>query len=182
MMTRRSAYRMTVAASLAMVVGTGAAFVSAQPRPRTPSLPEGRVIHSGGIINRASGKGLDVRDGSRRDGANVQQWDFAGSPNQVWDVVERGSGQVAIINRGSGLALDVTEGAQQDGGNVQQYRFAGGRNQLWRLQRNGAFMQIISVSSSRCLDVDAGRITENGTNVQQWGCSRQPNQEWSFRQ
>lgn len=43
------------------------------------NLPGGRVFHSGGIVNRASGKALDVRDQSTHDGAAIQQWDFSAS-------------------------------------------------------------------------------------------------------
>jgi Ricin-type beta-trefoil lectin domain-like len=55
--------------------------------------PSGRVFYSGGIVNRASGKGLDVQDRSTRDAANVQQWDFGGGPNQTWDVIDQGGGR-----------------------------------------------------------------------------------------
>lgn len=178
MTTRRSAYRVLAGASVAVAVAAGMTVVSAQ---RGGSRPQGRAIHSGGIINRASGKALDVRESSNRDGANIQQWDFGGSPNQVWDVLDQGNGRVAIINKGSGLALDVTNGNPDDGANIQQFRFSGATNQLWQLERNGSFMQIVNVATRRCLDVDAGRINENGANVQQWSCSRQPNQQWRWQ-
>lgn len=143
--------------------------------------PTGRVFYSGGIVNRASGKGLDVQDRSTRDAANVQQWDFAGSPNQTWDVVDQGNGQFSIVSKGSGKALDVARHDASDGANVQQYSFHNGDNQLWRLERvGGGFYQIVSVSSGKCLDVDAGQINENGANVQQWNCSGQPNQHWTL--
>lgn len=182
MMTNGCAYRVMVGGMVALIVAAGAAAVSAQRRGQSQERPEGRVIHSGGIINRASGKGLDVQDRSNRDGANIQQWDFASAANQMWDVIDQGNGRFAIINQGSGRALDVTNGRPENGVSIQQYRFAGGGNQLWRLERNGSFMQIVNVATRLCLDVDAGRINENGANVQQWSCARQPNQEWSFRQ
>jgi endoglucanase len=138
-----------------------------------------RVFHSGGVINRASGKGLDVQDRSREDGANIQQWDFTGAPNQTWDVIEHDEGVYSIVNRGSGKALDVTDRSTEDGANVQQFRFDNGKNQLWRLRRaTGDFYQIVSVSNGRCLDVDNDRIKENGANVQQWRCASVPNQQW----
>jgi hypothetical protein len=141
--------------------------------------PTGRVFFSGGIVNRQSGKGLDVQDRSNRDSANVQQWDFGGSPNQSWDVIDQGNGVFSIVSQGSGKALDVANQNAADGANVVQYRFHNGDNQLWRLQRAaGGFYQIVSVSSGKCLDVDAGRINENGANVQQWSCSGAPNQQW----
>ena len=143
--------------------------------------PTGRVFYSGGITNRASGKGLDVQDRSTRDAANVQQWDFGGSPNQTWDVVDQGDGVFSIVSQGSGKALDVANHNAADGANIQQFRFHNGDNQLWRLERvGGGFYQVISVSSGKCLDVDAGQINENGANVQQWSCSGQPNQQWKL--
>jgi hypothetical protein len=141
--------------------------------------PTGRVFYSGAIVNRASGKGLDVQDRSTRDAANVQQWDFGANPNQSWDVVDQGGGLFSIVSQGSGKALDVANHGATDGANIQQFRFHNGDNQLWRLERvSGGFYQIVSVSSGRCLDVDLGRINENGANVQQWSCSGQPNQQW----
>lgn len=141
--------------------------------------PVGRSIYSGGIFNRASGKSLDVENKSMDDGANVQQWDFANAPNQVWDVVHQGLGQYSIVNKGSGRALDVTDKSTEDGANVQQYRFAKGANQLWRLdEQSGGYYQIINVGSGKCLDVENTRIKENGANVQQWRCAAAPNQLW----
>ena len=147
-----------------------------------PSYPAtGRVFFSGGIVNRASGRGLDVEGRSTRDSANVQQWDFGGNPNQMWDVIDQGSGTFSIISQGSGKALDVANHAATDGANVQQFRFSNGDNQLWRLERaGGGFYQIVSVSSGKCLDVNSAGINENGTNVQQWSCSGAPNQQWKL--
>lgn len=141
--------------------------------------PSGRVFFSGGIINRASGKGLDVEGESRNDGANVQQWDFGGKANQSWDIIDLGRGEFSIVNQNSGKALDVARHDASDGANVQQFRWHNGDNQRWRLERSGGgFYQIVSVSSGRCLDVQSARLSENGANIQQWSCSGQPNQQW----
>ena len=142
----------------------------------------GRVYFSGGIINRASGKGLDVQNEGRGDAANIQQWDFGGKPNQTWDVVDLGRGEFSIVNQGSGKALDVANHEGADGANVQQFRWHNGDNQRWRLERvGGGYYQIVSVSSGRCLDVNSAQLSENGGNVQQWSCSGQANQQWQLR-
>ena len=157
--------------------GAGVAVVDRWQRRVLPG--SGRVFFSGGIINRASGKGLDVENEGRNDGANIQQWDFGGKPNQTWDVIDLGRGEFSIVNQASGKALDVANRSGGDGANVQQYRWHNGDNQRWRLQRGGGgFYQIISVSSGRCLDVNSAQANENGGNVQQWSCSGQPNQLW----
>ena len=152
-------------------------------RPGGPTYPpSSRVFYSGGIINRASGKGLDVENRGTGDAANIQQWDFGNNPNQVWDVVDQGAGRFSIINQGSNKALDVANHSAADGANVQQFRFANGDNQLWRLERvGGGYYHIVSVSSGKCLDADQGRINENGANVQQWTCNAGAlNQQWRF--
>lgn len=143
--------------------------------------PNGRVFYSGGIVNRASGKALDVEGRSNRDAANVQQWDFAAAPNQTWDVIDQGNGVFSIVSQGSGKALDVANHNAADGANVQQFRFHNGDNQLWRLERaDRGYYQIVSLSSGKCLDVNAANLNENGANVQQWSCSGQPNQHWKL--
>lgn len=139
----------------------------------------GRAFHNGGIVNRQSGKGLDIEGASGGNQANVQQWEFRGAPNQMWTVTDRGNGRHSIVSQRSGLALDVVGASTADGANVQQFRFSDGPNQLWRFESvRGGFFQIVNVASGKCLDVEAGRINENGANVQQWSCSGQPNQQW----
>ncbi len=138
----------------------------------------GRVWYNGGIFAVSSGKGLDVRDQSFRDGANVQQWTFAGAPNQLWNVVDLGRGEYLIVNQGSDKALDVGRGG--DGANVFQNRRNNDASQRWRLQRTGrGAYQIINVRSGRCLDIQ-GNSQEEGANVQVWSCSGAENQSWRF--
>jgi hypothetical protein len=167
--------RLAALTSSLLAIGAGAGHdLAAQDPP-----PVGRSIYSGGIVNRASGKALDVTDKSMDDGANIQQWDFANGANQIWDVVHQGLGQYSIISKLSGRGLDVENKSTDDGANIQQYRFAKGANQLWRLeQQSGGYYQIVNVGSGKCLDVENTRIKENGANVQQWRCAGAPNQLW----
>lgn len=195
-MTRRN--RGLAGATLAMMLAAGAVpqqgAMAARPRDAGAGLADTRfdargsdsaaaqsrnVFYSGSIINRASGKSLDVQDRSRDDGANVQQWEFNNGPNQNWQIVEHDEGLYSIVNRASGKALDVADRSMEDGANIQQFGFNNGKNQLWRLKEaSDDIYQIVSVLSGKCLDVDNNRISENGANVQQWRCSGAPNQQW----
>lgn len=155
-----------------------------RPAPQGGSAypPTGRVYFSGGIVNKASGKGLDVKDVSKADNADVQQWDFGGGANQIWDVIDQGDGGFAIISQGSGKALDVADNRGADGARVRQFRWHNGDNQLWRLERAGAgYFTIVSVSSGKCLDANASQIKENGGAIQQWSCSGAENQQWRLQ-
>jgi hypothetical protein len=142
------------------------------------SRPNGRVIYSGPIINRGSNKGLDVVERSVRDGADVQQWEWADQPNQNWDVIDLGGDQVAIINRNSGKALTVQGGRDNNGANIIQRSWNDRPQQRWRLQRvDGDWYAIISVDNGKGLDV-AGQSNDNGAHVQQWDYANQNNQKW----
>jgi hypothetical protein len=169
--------RVIVGCALALLV---AAWIGGglAARAMTADQSSGKVFFSGGIVNRASGKALDVKDKSTEDGANIQQWEFAGALNQLWEVIDQGKGEYSIINRASGRGLDVADRSTADGANIQQYRFANAPNQRWRLEEAGSYYRIVSVSSRKCLDVDAAHVAENGANVQQWSCGGAANQQW----
>lgn len=139
----------------------------------------GRPFFSGGIVNVAGNRGLDVQGESMADGANIQLWDFGGKDNQRWDIFDLGRGQYAIINVRSGKALEIRNPDGRDGANVQQAAWRERDNQKWRLERarNGTY-EIVNIATSKCLDADAGGLYQNGGNVQQWSCSKGPNQAW----
>ncbi|MGE0101234.1 MAG: RICIN domain-containing protein [Blastocatellales bacterium] len=143
----------------------------------------GRVWFSGGILNRNSGKGVDVRERSQADSANIQQWDYQKQPNQTWDIVDLGNGEYSIISHFSNKVLDVYGGGRGDGANVVQYRWHNGENQRWRIQRTASgFYHIINVGSGKCLEVSQ-RSVQDGANIQQGTCMNgAPQQEWKFEQ
>ncbi|MEP7270125.1 MAG: RICIN domain-containing protein, partial [Acidobacteriota bacterium] len=144
--------------------------------------PSGTSVHRGGIISRASGKGLDVAAQSNTDGASIQQWDYTRRPNQTWRVIDLGNGEVAIIADHSGMALSVQGGSNVNGANIVQREWRNNNNafQRWRLEQvSGGFYKIVNVASGKSLDV-AGQSLENGANVQQWDYANQQNQQFSF--
>lgn len=132
------------------------------------------------IINRNSGKALDVYQKSTADGANVQQYTDNGGTNQQWSLVDVGSGYYKLVNKNSGKVLDVYQKSTADGANVQQWTDNGGTNQQWSVTDvGGGYYKIINRNSGKALDVSAFS-TENGANVQQWTDSGGTNQQWSF--
>ena len=93
------------------------------------------VAVSGGyykIVNRNSGKVLDVPASSKSEGVQLDQQPDNGGANQQWQVVTSG-GYVTIVNRNSGYLLDVSGGSKANGGAVIQWPSDGGANQQWTL-------------------------------------------------
>src|SRR5262245_22386549 len=138
--------------------------------------PNGRSIYRGGIINQNSGKGLDVLERSLRDGAEVQQWEYADQPNQNWEIIDLGGDSVAILALHSGKALTVQRGRDNNGANIVQRRWNDTPQQRWRLTKvDRDWYSICNLDNGKCVDVRE-RSIENGASVQQWDFGNQPNQ------
>jgi hypothetical protein len=143
--------------------------------------PDGRVSYSGPIMNRHSDKALDVTERSNQNGANIQQWSYADQPNQNWDVIDLGNGEVAIISRQSDRALTVQDGRDNNGANVIQQSWRGTPQQRWRLEQTGNdYYRIVSVDNGKCLDVTR-EGKQDGANIQLWDYANQANQQWRLR-
>ncbi len=134
------------------------------------------------IVNRNSGKGLDVNGSSTSDGAGIIQWSFWGGNNQQWQIIDNGSGYYRIINRNSGKALDVNAGSIADGANIIQWSYSGGNNQQWQIIDNGGgYRRVINRNSGKALDVN-GQATADGANIVQWSWWGGNNQQWQIQQ
>ena len=144
-----------------------------------PPVINGRYI----VVNRNSGKVMEVAGASTNDGANIQQNTYANGLNQQWDIVpfSPASGDLSyytITAAHSGKAADVNAFSYDDGGNVQQWTNYPGLNQEWFLEyaTNGWFY-IRSRWSGKYLEV-YGSSTVNGGNIDQWTGNGGLNQQW----
>ena len=85
------------------------------------------------LVNRNSGKVLDVAARSTANGARVQQWADNGGANQQWQLIDVGGGYYKLINRNSGLSMEVANWSTASGEQIQQWDDNGGAWQQWRL-------------------------------------------------
>ncbi|GIF13942.1 RICIN domain-containing protein [Actinoplanes teichomyceticus] len=87
------------------------------------------------LINERSGKCLDVKYGSKTDGADVIQWRCHDGDNQKWTPIliaqAGGRNYFLIKNKGSGKCLDVKGSDVGDGADVIQWRCRSSKNQEW---------------------------------------------------
>lgn len=130
------------------------------------------------IVNRGSGKVLDVYGGSTRNGANLIQWPYKRSDNQQFRLIDLGNGYWLIEARHSGRVVDVADYSRSNGANVQQWDYLSGKNQQWALRHssNGGF-NIVSRQSGKSLTVNNA---ESGANVYQQSDSAGAFQRWYF--
>lgn len=144
------------------------------------SLPAEAQPHVYKIVNIRSRKCLEVSQLSRRDGANVEQFEDNGKPNLEWMVIPLGSRMFKIVNVHSGKCLEVAGGSMANGANVQQYADNGTSAQKWYVVHvRGETYKVVNVRNGRCLDVQNGSMA-NSANVQVYDDNGTFAQQWQF--
>ncbi len=113
-------------------------------------------------------KVINIQDGSKQDGANVNLYDRENRENQKFKVVLNEDGTYTFIALHSNKVLDVTSAGKANGTNVAQYEANGTNAQKWnlKLNRDGSY-SILSKCNDLYLDVTCGN-TQNGTNIQMY--------------
>jgi glycosyl hydrolase family 62/ricin-type beta-trefoil lectin protein len=167
---RRSA---TAAVLAAVVVGSVLAVTAPAAHAATVDTAASYVL-----VNRNSGRALDVCGSSTADGACVQQWARHDGTNQQFQFVDSGGGFFRLRARHSGKVLDVLNSSTANGAPVAQWTDGNGANQQFRLaDSTGGFVRLINRNSGKALDVlngstaDGGALVQNtdtGANSQQW--------------
>ncbi|PYC81165.1 hypothetical protein C7C46_11785 [Streptomyces tateyamensis] len=129
------------------------------------------------LVNRRSGKVIDVPGSSTATGTALIQYTGHGSPNQRWKFTASGAGW-AITNNNSGLAMDVSGGGTADGAAIIQWTPSGSTNQQWTLaDAGGGYLKLVSVRSGKVIGVSGDSTsdlaaltqqTDTGDASQQW--------------
>ncbi|MEV7026079.1 alpha-L-fucosidase [Kitasatospora sp. NPDC093558] len=142
--------------------------------------PFGADLGTFKLVNRNSGKVLDVSDASTADGAGLIQWPWTGGTNQQWKLVPNADGSYRLSNAKSGKVVD-SPGNSAQGANLDQWTGDGGDNQSWQLapSATGGYYRLVNVRNGWCADVkDAS--TADGAHVIQWPTTGGGNQDWQI--
>ncbi|MFD6679470.1 RICIN domain-containing protein [Micromonospora parva] len=169
---RRTGLVLTMITTL--VGAAGAVLVSAPPAAAANVDTNAYYV----LVNRHSGKVLDVRDTSTADGAVIQQWSRNDGAWQQFQFISSGSGYYRLKARHSGKVVDLWEWNTADGAEYRQWSDTNGTNQQFQvLDSDGGHVRLVNRHSAKVLEVwerstaDGGRISQytdlNGTN-QQW--------------
>lgn len=122
---------------------------------------------------------LDVKNGSKDNGANVQVYGYNRTNAQVWKITEDVDGYLTIENYKSGKVLDVKNGQAVNRANVQQYDANGTAAQKWIAirQSDGSVKFVSALNPQLCLDLDNGTVS-NGQNIQIYTSNNTKAQRW----
>ncbi|MFG1694238.1 non-reducing end alpha-L-arabinofuranosidase family hydrolase [Nonomuraea sp. NPDC049309] len=132
------------------------------------------------LINRNSGKALDVYNLATNDGARITQWTRNDQNQQQWQFVDSGDGYYRIKSRHSGKVLDVYNFSTANGGEIVQWSDHNGTNQQWRLaDSSDGYVRFINRNSGKALEVQGGS-TADGANIVQYDDWGGANQQWQL--
>ncbi|HTJ39862.1 MAG TPA: non-reducing end alpha-L-arabinofuranosidase family hydrolase [Dactylosporangium sp.] len=132
------------------------------------------------LVNRNSGKALDVCGVSTADGACIQQYTRSGGQNQQWQFVDSGGGYYRLKARHSGKVLDVYNLSTADGAKLVQWTDGNGTNQQFRLaDSDSGYVRLINRNSGKAVEVQNASTADGGAVVQytDWGGT---NQQWQL--
>ncbi|GAA3458678.1 hypothetical protein J2S66_000190 [Saccharothrix longispora] len=132
------------------------------------------------LVNRNSGKALDVYNLATSDGARITQWARNDGNQQQWQFVDSGGGYYRLKSRHSGKVLDVHNFSTADGGGIVQWADGNGTNQQFRLaDSDGGHVRLINRNSNKAVEVQ-GASTADGANVVQYSDWGGANQQWQL--
>src|ERR1041384_2165245 len=132
------------------------------------------------LVNRTSGKALDVYNFSTADGANVVQWTRTNATNQQFQFVDSGSGYYRIKARHSGKVIDVSSWSTADGAAIHQWTDGNGANQQFRLaDSDSGYVRLINRNSNKAVEVQ-NAATNDGAGVVQYSDWGGANQQWQL--
>ncbi|MFE6973860.1 non-reducing end alpha-L-arabinofuranosidase family hydrolase [Streptomyces sp. NPDC057682] len=154
-----------------------ATFLGTQPAAAAPTVdPDASYV----LVNRNSGKALDVYNLATNDGARITQWTRNDQSQQQWQFVDSGDGYYRIKSRHSGKVLDVHNWSTANGGPIVQWTDLDATNQQWRLaDGSDGYVRLISRHSGKALEVQGASTADNANIVQydDWGGA---NQQWQL--
>ncbi len=161
-----------VLATTAVLLGGG---VAATP-PATAATVDTSASYV--LVNRNSGKALDVYNLATNDGARITQWSRNDGAWQQWQFVDSGGGYYRVKSRHSGKVLEFTSTADRAG--LVQNTDANRTGQQFRLaDSDGGHVRLVNRAGGKAVDV-LDFSTADGADVIQWPDTGGANQQWQL--
>ncbi len=132
------------------------------------------------LVNRQSGKALEVYERATTDGVRVTQGTRTDAAWQQWQFADSGSGYYRLRSRHSGKVLDVLNRSTAYRAGIVQWSDLNGTNQQFRLADSaGGHVRLINRNSGKAVDV-LDFSTADGATVVQYTDLGGANQQWQL--
>jgi hypothetical protein len=129
------------------------------------------------VVNRNSGKLLEISSALTTDGAAAGQWGPTANATQRWNVHTVSGSTVQLFNVNSGKLLEIPGASTADGADAGQWGPTGSATQNWVAATSGGWWTLQNANSSKVLEITGsssadGAIAQqnpsNGCACQQW--------------
>ena len=125
------------------------------------------------IVNKGSGKVVDICGGADADGTNIWQYDENGTDAQKWEILPTGDGAYYILAKKNGKVIDVQYASMQNGTNVWLYSQNGTKAQKFNFLKSGdnvsigdgVYTIVSKLDDQKVLDISGGSM-DSGANLQ----------------
>lgn len=136
------------------------------------------------ILNRASGKAIDVPGGQNTSGLQLQQWSDNNATAQQWVADDLGTYnnvyRLRSVSSADQKVMDIRNGTKNNGEAVQLMQNLGNTAQQFRLIKlSNGYWSILNVNSNKAVEV-AGASSADGAKLQQNLYRGNPNQQWQL--
>jgi hypothetical protein len=130
------------------------------------------------LINKNSGKVLDIGGGRKDNGGMAMQWADSSGESTFWQLVSAGNGYYKIVNKNSGKFLAISSGSKNNGGNAIQWSDQGQSDIYWQFIPAGdGYYKIVNKNSGKVLAISSGS-KKNGAYAIQWSDQGQLDIYW----
>lgn len=151
------------------------------------NAPASRAVHHPAyfmLVNRNSGKAIDLISGNTSNGAAVSQWSYDyGGPNQRWALAPtENSDHFRITSWVSGKSICIENDSTSTGAKAHAFDYTGNNNaqQFDLIDAGNGYYKIRNVKSNLMLEItNAG--TANNDRVQQNTDDGSTNQQWRLQ-
>lgn len=151
------------------------------------NAPSGRAVHHPAyfmIVNRNSGKAIDLISGNTANGAQVNQWSYDyGGPNQRWALAPtENSDHFRITSWVSGKSASIENDSTAVGAKLHAWDYTGNNpgQQFDLIDAGNGYYKIRNVKSNLVLEiVNSG--TANSDRIQQATDNGSANQQWRLQ-
>ncbi|WP_407653840.1 RICIN domain-containing protein [Archangium lipolyticum] len=135
------------------------------------------------IVNKATGRCVDIAGPSTADGANIHQWACHTGASQQWSMEPTDSGYYRFVSRYSGKVLDVAGPSTADGANIHQWTSFNATNQQFKpVSLGNGYYRLEARHSGKVIDVTNCTSSGDGANIQQWTWSNNDCQQFRLEQ
>jgi endo-1,4-beta-xylanase len=131
------------------------------------------------LINRNSGKALDVYNLLTTDGAKMAQFTRNNGAWQQWQFISAGGGYYQVRSKHSGKVLDIAGASTADGIAVVQNTSSDRAGQQFKATLSGGYLKLVNRNSGKAVEVQ-GAARRNGAPVVQYADWNGANQQWQL--